>query len=149
MSAADPSSSLRAADQAGWFQRLVWFVAAVVLAGLLVTAWRLHPASEGMGTHQQLGLPPCTAVVLWGVRCPACGMTTSWAYYTEGRWMSSFVTNAGGFAFAVIATFAVPLLGYLAITGQQARAWMLPTLAIVMIVALTITLVDWTIRLYA
>ena len=32
-----------------------------------------------MGTHQQLGLPPCNFVTLTGYPCPACGMTTSFA----------------------------------------------------------------------
>ncbi len=58
------------------------------------------------------------------------------------------MTNAGGFVFALMATVAAPLLGYLAIRGRLAPAWMLPMLAVVLVIALTITLVDWTIRLY-
>lgn len=75
-------------------------------------------------------------------------MTTSWAHYTDGRWITSFLTNAGGFVFALIATVAVPVMGYLAIRGRVAPTWMVPLLAVVLVIALTITLVDWTIRLY-
>ena len=49
------------------------------LLGLLAVARWLEPAASGMGTHQQLGLPACTTVTLFNVRCPSCGMTTSWA----------------------------------------------------------------------
>ncbi|QDS96647.1 hypothetical protein FF011L_54590 [Roseimaritima multifibrata] len=142
-----PSSTLPAVAEAGWFLRLVWLVFVIGLAGLLVTAWRLQPNPTGMGTHQQLGLPPCSIVVLWGVRCPACGMTTSWAYFTDGHWWTSWCTNPGGFLFAVIATVAVPWLAYLAVTGKRGPNWSLPLLAGVLIVGLAVTLGDWAIRL--
>src|SRR5687768_15883893 len=44
---------------------------------LLVVASMLQPDSRGMGTHEQLGMPPCTFLFLTGIRCPSCGMTTS------------------------------------------------------------------------
>src|SRR5947209_2100708 len=56
-------------------QRLALVTAGTVLIGLLATAACLTPSPRGMGTHQQLGLPPCTVVQWFGVRCPSCGMT--------------------------------------------------------------------------
>ncbi|RMG03430.1 MAG: DUF2752 domain-containing protein, partial [Planctomycetota bacterium] len=53
--------------------------AAVGLAGLLVIAAVLRPSPTGLGTHQQLGLPPCTFRAMFGSRCPTCGMTTAWS----------------------------------------------------------------------
>ena len=56
---------------------------AMVAIGLLLplgAAVRLQPAREGLGTHQQLGLPPCTFRVLFDRPCPSCGMSTSWAH---------------------------------------------------------------------
>ena len=64
------------------------FLAAVVGGGLLVVlavASQLRPDPRGWGTHEQLGLPPCTFLTVAGVRCPACGMTTAWSNFMHGR----------------------------------------------------------------
>ncbi len=76
-------------------------------------------------------------------------MTTSWAHFTDGRWLTSFATNAGGFMFALIALVAIPLLAYWATSGRRPAPHMMPLLAIVLVIALTVTLVDWTFRLLA
>jgi len=75
------------------------FTAATLAAPLLLAA-SLSPAKDGLGTHQQLGLPPCSTRVLLGIRCPACGMTTSWAHFMSGQWRQSAATNLGGFLLA-------------------------------------------------
>ena len=147
--AAASSPTLRLALRLGWLHRAALLLAAIGASGLLLTASQLTPRSDGLGTHQQLGLPPCTSRVLWGVRCPACGMTTSWAYFTRGQWIASAATNAGGFALALIATVVAPVTTLLAITGRAARRWMLPTLVTALILALAISLADWACRLWA
>ena len=53
---------------------------AVLIAGLWVT-----PAESGHGTHQQLGVPPCSFLVTTGWPCPSCGVTTSLAAMARGR----------------------------------------------------------------
>ena len=53
--------------------------------GLLAVAAWLEPSPTGIGTHQQLGLPPCTFWMLFGRPCPTCGMTTSWAHLVRGQ----------------------------------------------------------------
>jgi hypothetical protein len=55
---------------------VTWFVLWVVTTGIAL--W-LRPSPDGHGTHQQLGLPPCPSVVLFGRLCPGCGLTTSFA----------------------------------------------------------------------
>jgi hypothetical protein len=126
-------------------------VSAAVAVGLLFflgLAARLEPARDGMGTHQQLGLQPCTFRVLFGRPCPSCGMTTSWAYLVRGRVPSALRANVGGTLLAAAAAVAAPWLLMSAIRGRwfgwtptcvvAARA----TVALVLIV-----LVDWSIRL--
>lgn len=132
----------------GVFQRLVWAGSCMVLVGLLLTAYQLQPNSQGHGTHQQLGLPPCTAIVVWGVRCPACGMTTSWAYFTNLQWGESFRVNAGGFVFALIATAVAPCLGWFSFRGQSAPQWSVAALALALVAGLFITGIDWAMRFF-
>lgn len=85
--------------------------AGLVLGSLLVTAAILSPNRRGMGTHQQLGLPPCSFVIWFEMRCPACGMTTSWSHLMRGQVIQAMHANTGGL-----------LLGLLALTGTP---WML------------------------
>jgi hypothetical protein len=123
------------------------FSIALVPIILLVTARRLEPNSKGLGTHQQLGLPPCSMRVMFGIRCPGCGMTTSWAHFTRGQMASSFRVNAGGF---LLACFSM-LLAFLAMrtgfSGQMPslRTQQTTTFAAVGIAA--VTLLDWIMRL--
>lgn len=127
--------------------RIASAVVALVPLSLLILAGNLNPAERGLGTHQQLGLPPCSLRVLAGIRCPACGMTTSWSYFARGNWLASVNTNAGGFLLALlcIAT-TVP-------ATQVVRCGRLPSPRIQMwltmggAAVLTVTLVDWIIRL--
>ncbi|MFN0121832.1 MAG: DUF2752 domain-containing protein [Blastocatellia bacterium] len=46
----------------------------------LVTARWLTPSPTGVGTHRQLGFPPCIFLTLSGWPCPGCGLTTSFAH---------------------------------------------------------------------
>ncbi|MCC9657385.1 DUF2752 domain-containing protein [Rhodopirellula halodulae] len=89
--------------------RLAVGLSALGLAALLVTARVLEPAAGGLGTHQQLGLPPCSMRVLLGVRCPACGMTTSWSWLTRGDLMASAEASLSGTLLGLYALVVVVL----------------------------------------
>ena len=123
-------------------------MAAVALLGLLAVAAWLKPSPLGYGTHQQLGLPPCTFWVLFGRPCPTCGMTTAWAHLVRGECVSAFRANAGGTLLGMLAILAVPwLLGsarrgtWIGVSPNgTAAAWLSTTI-------LLITLIDWAIRL--
>lgn len=80
------------------------------LLGLLLLARGLQPAAEGFGTHRQLGLPPCTMVLMFGKRCPTCGITTSWAYSVRGRIVKAMAASVSGTFLAGLAVVAVPWL---------------------------------------
>lgn len=62
---------------------LVWFFTWVVITGLCLF---LTPSAEGHGTHRQLGLPPCSSVLLFGRPCPGCGLTTSFTSTVQMNW---------------------------------------------------------------
>ena len=84
-------------------------VVTVALVASLVVAANLTPSPSGIGTHQQLGLPPCSARLTIGIRCPACGMTTSWAHFVRGQWLMSMQANLGGFLLALYAVATIIL----------------------------------------
>ncbi|WP_081444803.1 DUF2752 domain-containing protein [Blastopirellula marina] len=113
MSAESPSSG-----SLGWFRRSLLGLTGVIVAGLLATAAMLTPNSQGLGTHQQLGLPPCSSRVWFGVRCPACGMTTSWAYLTKGNVVGSIRSNAAGFLLGLAAMGSAPWMLITALRGR-------------------------------
>jgi Protein of unknown function (DUF2752) len=118
-----------------------------VLVTLLVTAACLTPNPHGMGTHRQLGLPPCTIVQWFGIRCPSCGMTTSWAHLLRGDAVSAFRANAGG---ALLAAGAMICGPWLLVSGVRGRWLVAPphegaTLAGGLVIV-AVTLIDWTLR---
>ncbi len=120
----------------------VRLIAAVVLSGCATVLWlagRVEPRPAGLGTHQQLGLPPCSVVVLVGYPCPTCGMTTAFAHTVRGELWSAFNTHPGGLIFALATILALSTSLSVLITGKVwAVNWYrvsptLLTLAIVLI----------------
>jgi hypothetical protein len=61
-------------------RRSFWALFAFALGAVLALSRLLEPAPEGMGTHTQLGLPPCGFLAFFSLPCPACGLTTSFAH---------------------------------------------------------------------
>jgi len=126
-----------------------------LLAGLLVVAIftplgiarTLSPARSGLGTHQQLGLPPCSMRVLFDMRCPACGMTTSWSHWTRGQWWASARANVGGAALACLAVAVAIVAGRSVWTGHQPPPATNYRIGWAIIAVGGITMVDWMVRL--
>ena len=144
---AHPSSEVPTREPMGWMLRFVCLFAGLCCLGLLVTARILSPASEGLGTHQQLGLPPCTSIVLFDAPCPACGMTTSWALLTRGQILESVNVNVGGAMLALIALAYVPASWYFFATGRSTRKerfsfW----LAMFLLAAIVAAVIQWSLR---
>ena len=101
-----------------WILRIVYCVLGSGLIGLLIVAGTLSPDPSGIGTHEQLGLPPCGIKFAFGVPCPSCGMTTSWSLAVKGRLIDSVQCNAGGF---LMALFAAPAAIWLLSSGYWGR----------------------------
>ncbi|MBI1338241.1 MAG: DUF2752 domain-containing protein [Phycisphaera sp.] len=64
----------------------------VTFGVLFVGAW-LRPDARGMGTHEELGLPPCGFVVATGLPCATCGYTTSFSLAAHGSLVQSFINQ--------------------------------------------------------
>ena len=129
--------------------RILSVSAGATLASLLLLARYLEPSPSGIGTHQQLGLPPCSSILLWGMQCPACGMTTSWALFTRGAWLESASVNAGGFTLALIALAYLPASCYFCFTGRASRNERFSLgLAIALVLAIAIAVSQWLIKLW-
>jgi hypothetical protein len=69
---------------------------AVGCAAVLGLATWLTPDPTGVGTHEKLGLPPCTMYVVTGLPCPFCGMTTSFSHMAHGQVLEGFATQPMG-----------------------------------------------------
>lgn len=78
-------------------------LAACALAVLITGAW-LRPEPSGMGSHQQLGLPPCGWLLASGWPCPTCGMTTAFAAVTHVQPRAAWLAQPFGAVLAVATT---------------------------------------------
>ena len=91
-------------------------------AGLIgvfgIAAW-LKPDPRGLGTHQQLGLPPCTFQYVTGLPCPSCGMTTSFSHMIRGQVIAAAKANPVGALLAATLLVAIPYCLLCAATGRR------------------------------
>ena len=93
------------------------FVAAGCIALLSVAAW-VTPSPEGLGTHNQLVHLPCTFVYATGLPCPTCGMTTAYAHFVRGQWLSAFKAQPLGLLLALATVVAAVMAVSVVITGK-------------------------------
>ncbi len=86
------------------------YIALSCVSGIVLTIARvLSPSPNGLGTHQQLGLPPCFFHKLTGIPCPTCGMTTSFAHTVRFHFYEAFVTQPFGMLACVLMALLIPL----------------------------------------
>ena len=131
------------------WERITVFISGGILLSLLMTAAILRPSTQGYGTHQQLGLPPCSIRMFFGMRCPACGMTTSWSHTMRGQLPSALASNTAGTLLAILALIGGPWGVSSAVRGR----WLWPPPNDLWLAALTVgivlvTLGDWAVRLW-
>lgn len=87
-------------------------VGLVALGLCLVTGFgvaaSLPPDPRGFGTHQKLGLPPCTMLTWFNRPCPGCGMTTCFAHFVRGQFRDAARANPAGLFMAVTCVGLIP-----------------------------------------
>ncbi len=122
-------------------------VACAAIALLSVAAY-VQPASEGVGTHQQLGLPQCGWILAANIPCPTCGMTTAWSHTVRGEFPSAFLAQPMGLLLA-IGTIFVALGGFVsALTGYSFNGLLYRfTPSKILIVFALLTLASWGLKI--
>jgi len=73
----------------------------------------LPPSPRGVGTHEQLGLPPCLFLKLTGLPCPSCGLTTSFAHAAKLHFYEALVTQPFGLLAFFLTILLILLSSYL------------------------------------
>ena len=120
----------------------------LVASALLCVAFLLKPSPQGIGTHQQLGLPACGWVAAADIPCPTCGMTTAWSHTVRGQLPSAFMAQPLGMLLAFSACI-VAIGGFItAITGYSFRPILYlfsPTKVIIVIA--TLTILSWVFKI--
>lgn len=90
-------------------ERLFWAVTALACAVVLGLSMWLRADSRGVGTHQQLGLPPCGFVDMFDIPCPSCGFTTTYTLAAHGHVIDAAVNQPFGLFLFVLTVLAVPM----------------------------------------
>lgn len=79
-----------------WKSRMAWFVLFAVPLVVMLIAASLTPDPAGHGTHTQLGFPPCGFLLITGLPCPGCGLTTSFAHMIRAQVVGATHANPFG-----------------------------------------------------
>lgn len=96
MSPPPPSDVTLVAPPRRLLDRAAWAVALLTAwPVVMLSAW-LRPDERGFGTHQQLGLAPCSFEAVTRVPCPGCGLTTSFTHMAHLHVLDAFRAHLMG-----------------------------------------------------
>jgi hypothetical protein len=101
-------------------------LSALALGSLLVlaTARALTPAASGVGTHTQLGLPPCGFLLFFQLPCPACGLTTAFAHLAHGSLEASLAAHPLGLPLFLGTAFVAARSALEALRARPHTSWL-------------------------
>lgn len=126
---------------------LAW---SLLLLGGFALARSLEPDPRGYGTHQRLGLPPCTFRMLCGIPCPSCGMTTSFAHLTRGRFTQAIQANLGGAVLALVCAAQVPWCWWSACRGRLVGVSQPANCLVTIVLALVgVCIANWMVQIFS
>ncbi|XZE46963.1 DUF2752 domain-containing protein [Pirellulaceae bacterium SH467] len=81
---------------------------------------------------------------LWGVRCPSCGMTTSWSLAMRGEWGAAANANPAGLLLFLQAWVTATYWMWGSVSGTfHRRGWFAWGAIGLMVVALVVAIGDW------
>jgi hypothetical protein len=93
--------------------RIRYLAISGVAAVVLLIGRFLQPSPKGVGTHRQIGLPPCPFLHFTGIPCPSCGWTTSVSHSARLHFAEAFITQPFGLIVFFGAALSIPLSLYL------------------------------------
>jgi len=115
----------------------------IILAVLMVPFW-LEPAIQGLGTHQQLGLPACPWWTYLHIKCPTCGLTTSFTWLTSGQLSESFASHLlGPLLYGFLSLLGLLLLAGTFFPRWLGRLFLLKEVRFVIDVGLVLFVIQW------
>lgn len=106
----DGSRNPMAASKLTVAERLLAVLLTIGIPVVMGIAVWLTPDPKGFGTHQQLGMPPCTFRTVTGLNCPHCGLTTSFSWFVRGQWQRAGRANPAGLVLATATVLIWPWL---------------------------------------
>ena len=96
----------------GWVRGALVGVALGLLGVFGLARWLDPYEADGtprrLGTHTEIGLPPCSFYKLTGMPCASCGMTTSFALLIRGDLLNSLRANYAGTALGLVCLVLIP-----------------------------------------
>lgn len=113
---------------------------------VLVVAACLTPAKGGYGTHERMGLPPCSFVANTGLPCPTCGMTTAITAMVHGHVIVALKAHVFGVVLFVVAVVLAVVGTIEAVRGRDVLSHLRPGVWWVW-TALAGLLVGWGVKL--
>lgn len=99
--------------------RLLAGLLGIACLALLLVAASLTPDPHGLGTHQQLGLPPCGFYLVTHLPCATCGMTTAFAYAAHGHLLAAVSVQPAGATLAVLTAMTAVVASWGAVSGAS------------------------------
>jgi hypothetical protein len=128
--------------------RLYALILAGIALGILFAAVRIAPSRDHLGTHRQLGLPPCGFLATTGFPCPTCGMTTAFAFLIRGQLGEALRSSVFGSALAVATAVAALIALNCAAVGRYPNLNWYRIDAVKLVYALALFLVlSWGFRI--
>jgi hypothetical protein len=129
---------------------LWWGVTGAVALSVLVTARWLEPDPTGVGTHVQLGLPPCAFLYFTKLPCPTCGLTTSFAHMARLQVTQAFQAHWLGPPLFALTAVTVALCAWGCAAGMTiANAIERLRLARLVAIIAAAAVIVWVVRLGA
>lgn len=102
-------------------ERLVALAYCMAVAAVLGLASTLTPDGRGLGTHEQLGLASCQMILLFGIPCMFCGMTTTFALLMNGAIVEGIANQPAGALIFLYSIISIILIGAFCISGKIPR----------------------------
>lgn len=89
------------------------------LVAQVLTPYEPDGTLKLLGTHQQLGLPPCGFLTIFQIPCPGCGMTTAFALVVRGDLAAGWQANSAGVVIAFVLAISMVLFSAIAFRGGR------------------------------